>query len=184
MGPTVKLTNNLILRVEDETKAAMVLDLYERNRECFDAYEPTRPDSFYTKEYHVQSLRREYKAYMLGSFLRYYIYSRFDDRQIIGAVNFNMHFDGSGSYAEIGYKIDKAHQNRGYAFEACQAGIDIVSRDYNIYRIDARIHPDNIASLCLAQRLGFRYLSFEPQSANIMGRYMDLIRYSLVIFPE
>jgi ribosomal-protein-alanine N-acetyltransferase len=180
MGPTVKLTNNLILRVEDESKAGLVLELYERNRQCFDAFEPTRPESFYTEEYHALSLRREHKAYMLGTFLRYYIYSRFDDRQIIGAVNFNMHFDGAGSYAEIGYKIDKAHQNRGYAYEACAAGIDIVARDYHIYRIDARIHPDNIASLCLAKKLGFKYSQFEPQGANIMGRYMDLLRYSLI----
>jgi ribosomal-protein-alanine N-acetyltransferase len=179
MGPTVKLTNNLILRVEDESKASRVLDLYLRNRDCFDAFEPTRPETFYTEEYHVLSLRREYKAYMLGTFLRYYIYSRFDDRQIIGAVNFNMFFDGAESYAEIGYKIDHAHQNRGYAYEACKAGIDILSRDYHIYRIDARIHPDNIASLCLANKLGFKYMAFEPQSANIMGRYMDLIRYTL-----
>jgi ribosomal-protein-alanine N-acetyltransferase len=180
MGPTVKLTQNLILRVEDESKAARVLDLYRRNHDCFDAYEPTRPDDFYTEEYHARALRREYKVYMLGKFLRYYIYSRFDDTHIIGAVNFNMFFDGAENYAEIGYKIDKSFQNMGYAYEACSAGISILSRDYHIYRVDARIHPDNIASLCLAKKLGFRYLAFEPQSVNIMGRYMDLIRYTLI----
>ena len=42
MGPLIKYTNRLILRVENESKAKQVLDLYLRNRLPFEQYEPTR----------------------------------------------------------------------------------------------------------------------------------------------
>ena len=74
MGPLIKYTNRLILRVENESKAKQVLDLYLRNRLPFEQYEPTRPASFYTQDYHWSSLHREYIAYTMGTFLRYYIY--------------------------------------------------------------------------------------------------------------
>ena len=86
MGPLIKYTNRLILRVENESKAKQVLDLYLRNRLPFEQYEPTRPASFYTQDYHWSSLHREYIAYTMGTFLRYYIYLKDRPDKIIGAI--------------------------------------------------------------------------------------------------
>lgn len=195
MGPTIKYTNRLVLKVENESKAEEVLALYQRNRLNFERFEPTRPSNFYTLDYHTTMLRREYKAYMAGSFLRYYIYKSNNTSRIIGAVNFNLMYDREISYtdpdfftllrntpyayAEIGYKIDALYQNQGMAYEACTAGIEVITKEYGIKRIDARIHPDNIASQKLASKMGFIPFRLEPESANIMGRYVDLIRYTL-----
>ena len=179
MGPYIKLTNRLVLRVENETKAKEVLALYQRNRFEFESFEPTRPANFYTLDYHINALRREYKAYTLGTFLRYYIYSADNMSKIIGAVNFNLYRYGETPYAEIGYKMDSLNQRRGYTFEACTAAIDVISTEYGINRIDARIHPDNVASIGLAAKMGFKPLCLEPQSANILGKNVDIIRYTL-----
>ena len=118
MGPLIKYTNRLILRVENESKAKQVLDLYLRNRLPFEQYEPTRPASFYTQDYHWSSLHREYIAYTMGTFLRYYIYLKDRPDKIIGAINFNIFRTSREPYAEIGYKIDALYQNRGIAYEA------------------------------------------------------------------
>ena len=107
MGPLIKYTNRLILRVENESKAKQVLDLYLRNRLLY--------------------------------------------------------------------------QNRGIAYEACEAALYVLEHDYQIHRVDARIHPENIASITLATKLGFRPLQFEPQSANILGHYVDLMRYTKLL---
>lgn len=180
MGPSVKMSNNIILRVENESQAKNVLDMYLRNKICFEQFEPTRPADFYTIDYHAAMLRREYKAYMLGTFLRYYIYKTSNLNRIIGSVNFNFMHDSMMPYAEIGYKVDLLYQNQGIASEACQLGISVLEQDYNIKRIDARIHPDNTPSLRLAEKLGFKPVRLEPQSANIMGHYVDLMRYSRI----
>ncbi len=179
MGPIEKSTNRIVLRVENETKAKNVLDLYLRNKINFEQFEPTRPSDFYTIDYHAAMLRREFKSYQLGSFLRYYIYRTTNSERIIGSVNFNFFSDGFTRYAEIGYKIDALYQNQGIGTEACKLGIAILKDYYNIHRIDARIHPTNYASLRLAEKLGFTYVKQEPRSANIMGKTTDLIRYTL-----
>lgn len=179
MGPIVKLSNRILLRIENESKAQEVLDLYLRNKSGFEQFEPTRPEDFYTTDYHEESLRREFKVYQFGAFLRYYIYLRPDTDKIIGSVNFNFHYDGDERFAEIGYKVDSFYQNQGIAYEACRLGISVITDDYHISRIDARIHPDNKASLKLADKLGFKYLRLEPKSANIMGNPTDLLRYTL-----
>lgn len=181
MGPLIKYTNRLILRVENESKAKQVLDLYLRNRLPFEQYEPTRPASFYTQDYHWPSLHREYIAYTMGTFLRYYIYLKDRPDKIIGAINFNIFRTSREPYAEIGYKIDALYQNRGIAYEACEAALYVLEHDYQIHRVDARIHPENIASITLATKLGFRPLQFEPQSANILGHYVDLMRYTKLL---
>lgn len=195
MIPMVVNTGRLVLKIENESKAQEVLNLYLRNREIFEQFEPTRPSNFYSSEYHRQSLSREYKMFTQGSFVRYYIYSTTNSSRIIGAVNFNlmrdsklhytdpnffnMYKDSPYTFAEIGYKLDLLYQGQGLAYEACKASIDIVAEEFNLNRFDARIHPDNQPSIKLATRLNFKPLCFEPQSANIMGKNVDLIRYSL-----
>lgn len=181
MGPLVKYSNRLILRVENQSKAKEVLDLYLRNRIAFERYEPTRPANFYSLDYHSNALQREYISYSLGTFLRYYVYMASNPNKIIGAVNFNFFQGQHGSYAEIGYKIDSLYQERGIGYEACMTALQVLVNDYDIHQVDARIHPNNIASLRLANKMGFRPVRLEPQSANIMGRYEDLMRYSLRI---
>lgn len=179
MGPSVKTSNRLILKVEDETAANKVLELYLRNRNSFEQFEPTRPADFYTTDFHTAMLRREYRAYSLGTFLRYYIYINSNLNRIIGAVNFNLRQESGVHFAEIGYKVDTLYQNRGIACEACLTGIAVMTDYYGIARIDARIHPDNHASVRLAEKLGFLPVRLEPKSANVKGRCVDLIRYSL-----
>lgn len=181
MGPLTLTSDNLILKVENESSAKNVLDLYLRNRIVFERFEPTRPSNFYTIDYHATMLRREYNSYLNDNFIRYYIYKSNYPKRIIGSINFNIMRNQNDAYAEIGYKIDALYQNRGIAHEACLMAIDALKKYYNVYKIDARIHPDNAASIKLAGKLGFIPVKYEPKSANVMGEYVDLIRYSMHI---
>lgn len=181
MVPSIKFTPNLILRIENEDCADKVLALYEKNKDAFERFEPTRPQGFYTLDYHRRSLRREYFAYLAGSFIRYYVYEASNPDTIIGSVNYNIINTGGERFAELGYKIDTSHQRKGYAYEACMSTFDMLHERYHINRIDARIHPDNIASIRLAEKIGFTPTSYESKSANILGHYVDLVRYSVTI---
>lgn len=181
MGPIETSTKHYILKVENEAKAKNVLDLYLRNRMPFEKFEPTRPSNFYTLDYHMAMLSRERKAYELGSFVRYYIYSPANLSRIIGAVNFNIYRNGTDDYVEIGYKIDSLYQNQGIAYEVLCHLIPLVQKHYRINRFDARIHPENYPSIRLATKLGFQPLFLEPKSTNILGRDVDIVRYSLRI---
>ena len=177
MGPLELITDRLILKVESLENANKILDLYNRNRACFEQYEPTRPRDFYTLEYHQHMLVREIHAYNDGHFVRYYIYKKLNPNMIIGSINLNIH---SNSIAEMGYKVDYFFHNQGIAREACLAVINMAFKYYKINQIDARIHPTNSASIKLATNLGFHPVRLEKNAANILGTDQDLIRYSLI----
>ena len=56
----------------------------------------------------------------------------------------------------IGYIIDPAHQRKGIAREAVSAMLDFCFGELGLHRVQAFIHPDNIASRTLVEKLGFR----------------------------
>ena len=174
------ITNRLILQIEDSSKAEKVLDFYIRNRELFERFEPTRPKNFYTLSYQMASMNYEYSEIMQGKTLRYYIYRQEQPDTIIGTVNFSHIQHGPFSKASIGYKLDAACQGNGYALEACQAAVPVLFSNYKIHRIEARVAPENIASIKLLEHLGFRYEGIEYQGVEVNGIFKDHYRYGLI----
>ncbi len=57
---------------------------------------------------------------------------------------------------EIGYAIDEPYRRKGYAYEACRAVIDFSENRLGQEELFALIEPCNIASIALAEKLGFR----------------------------
>lgn len=173
-------TDRLILKIEDGDKAPDILAFYQKNKDLFERFEPTRPNNFYTEAYQKASISYEYSEIIKGKTLRYYIYRKEDPSTIIGSVNFFRMEHGPFSKASIGYKLDAAHHGHGYAMEACLAAIPVIFSNYRIHRIEARVAPDNIASIKLLERLNFRFEGIEYQSVEINGQFTDHYRYSLL----
>jgi RimJ/RimL family protein N-acetyltransferase len=69
--------------------------------------------------------------------------------------------------AEFGYVICERYWGRGYATEACQAVVDWVLAQPQMYRIQATCHPDNLASARVLRKLG---LSMEARLENWEAR--------------
>lgn len=173
-------TDRLILTIEDSNKTSEILAFYQNNKDLFERFEPTRPNNFYTLEYQRAAVSYEYSEIIKGKTLRYYVYLKEQPDTIIGSVNFSRMEHGPFSKATIGYKMDAAHHGQGYAFEACQAAIPVIFSNYNIHRIEARVAPNNIPSIKLLERLGFRFEGIEYQSVEVNGHYTDHYRYSLL----
>lgn len=58
---------------------------------------------------------------------------------------------------ELGYVIDVDHQNRGYASEVCSAIMKYAKEKLGCSDMNAFIRKENIPSIRLAERLGFRW---------------------------
>ena len=177
LPPETIFTDRFVLQVEQTEAAERVLQLYLRNRAQFEAFEPTRPDGFYTLDFHEKVLHREYNNYLSGTFLRYFIYDEDEPDYVLGAVNFNLRQDDE-IFAEVGYKIDHSYWNRGIARETVTRSMDVLAAYYPVERFDARILPGNGASLHLVKKMGFVFMKDEPKSANILGKDVDIVRYT------
>ena len=173
-------TPRLILQVEDASIAEKALIFYDENREYFDRFEPTRPESFYTLEYQQAAAEFEYNETVKGHSLRYYIYLKNDLENIIGSINFFNIRPMPFSTASIGYKLHHSFWGNGYATEACLSAISIMFSNYNTHRIEAKVAPDNTRSIHVLERLGFTYEGIEYKSVQVQGMFKDHLRYSLL----
>lgn len=83
----------------------------------------------------------------------------------VGDLPLNRH--GRFPTAEIGYSFATTYQRRGLATEAATRVIEWLFDTHGLRRIEAFLHPDNVASARLLERLGFLFegtkrLAFGP----------------------
>lgn len=57
---------------------------------------------------------------------------------------------------ELGFVIGKEWQGQGYAYEACEAVLSYVKKEFEINRVIAVVHKENEASKGLCNKLGFK----------------------------
>jgi [ribosomal protein S5]-alanine N-acetyltransferase len=74
---------------------------------------------------------------------------------VIGSVGFHGPPDEQGRL-EVGYSVDPLYRRQGYAKETIRALFDWALREHGISRFIASIAPDNVPSLAIARRFGFR----------------------------
>ncbi len=78
-----------------------------------------------------------------------------DGPRVIGAVGFHAPPDASGR-VEVGYQVEPEYRRQGVASEAVRSLFDWAAREHGVHRFRAAIAPDNVASLAVAARFGFR----------------------------
>ena len=84
------------------------------------------------------------------------------DRAMIGHIGF--HSQPGADYlrewapggVEFGYTIFPSHRRQGYAQEAAQALMGWAQREHGVRQFVVTISPDNLPSLRIAARIGFR----------------------------
>ena len=81
-------------------------------------------------------------------------------RRVIGTCGFHSPPDESGR-VEIGYRVEAAERGQGIATEVVRALFDWAATEHGIHRFRASIAPDNVASLAIAARFGFRQVGVQ-----------------------
>ncbi len=98
----------------------------------------------------------------------------------IGMLNYH-HREARNKRLELGYIVARSHQGRGLGTEATRAVLDYCVGTLGAHRVHALIHPDNRASIKLAERLGFR-CEGGPLTDYwcVAGRYVDAMLYAFL----
>lgn len=77
-----------------------------------------------------------------------------EDGRMIGRVGFEP-YRGAGEAVDFGYLIRRDLRGRGLALEACRAALAFAGESLGMTRIGLHTDSRNLASLALAERLGF-----------------------------
>ena len=171
-------TDRLILKVLTPNYANAVLNFQNRNRESFEAYEPTRPANFYTASYQQAVLKCEWDLALKQQCIRFYVFRKDDPQTIIGTVCLHDIRFAAYSCTEIGYKFDAAFRRMGYASEAIKKVMSLAFYDLHLHRVFARVMPENKPSIYLLESLGFQYEGVECGCFFIQNRWADHLRYA------
>jgi ribosomal-protein-alanine N-acetyltransferase len=97
-----------------------------------------------------QQLERGHSASGRERWLNWIV--RLGSGQCAGYVQATIH---PASTADFAFVFAPEHWGRGVAFEACQAAIPSLARDFGVRALFATVDPRNLRSISLVQRLGF-----------------------------
>jgi ribosomal-protein-alanine N-acetyltransferase len=104
---------------------------------------------------------------------------RVADRRLIGTCGL-FRWNKSWHNCVIGYEVARDCSGHGYMCEALAPVLDFGFNEMALHRIQAETHPDNTASIRLAERLGFSFEGVHRGQAFWGGRFHDLNCYSLL----
>ncbi|MBE5816745.1 MAG: GNAT family N-acetyltransferase [Clostridiales bacterium] len=166
-------TQRLVLFLSHKSLAQGVWDYYKRNREFLTPWETSRPEGFYT----LKSIRRMLKAERKGMgnlrHLCFWIAKKDNPQKIIGAVTMSPIYFGNSSSCNIGYKLDKDEEERGYMTEAVKFAVSFAFNILGLHRVESCVIPTNSKSRRVLIKCGFEQIGFAREYLEINGKRED-----------
>lgn len=99
---------------------------------------------------------------------------------IVGVFNFSQIFMGGFCSAYLGYYACVPCAGRGLMGQALPLATAYAFDTLGLHRIEANIQPDNLRSIALARRAGFRREGYSPRYLRIEGQWRDHERWALL----
>lgn len=128
-------------------------------------FTPTGPDA--SVEQTKARLLHYHRHQVTHGFSKWVIVDR-DSASLIGDSGLLM-LDDSGQ-VDLGFRLAKSHWGMGLATEAASAWVRAAFDQFHLQRLTAFVHPENIASIRVLEKLKFRI----ERRDTIMGVYSIL----------
>ena len=166
------------LRLVTPDDASAMLDLLERNRDFFRPFEPRRPPEQWSvaaqRELLLVGAERNAQEleYGFGMFLK-------EDDLLIGRVNLSNIVRRAFQNAYLGYFLDRHYNGKGYMTAGVDAVVDFAFGPGRLHRVQAAVMPENVASVRVVEKVGFRLEGFAPRYLRIDGAWRDHNVYAL-----
>lgn len=119
------------------------------------------------KEFQIAYINNMYRFYGYGMWL---VFSK-ETGELIGRAGLE-HREYNGEIElELGYVIGTKFQRRGYATEVCSRILEVAKAVTDFSRINCLIEAENVASIALAEKLGFLHMEDMELDGKSMKRY-------------
>lgn len=110
-----------------------------------------------------------------------FLVCRLVDEAIVGVFVLSQIVRGMFHSAYLGYYAEQPHVGQGYMTEGMRLVLRHAFRAMKLHRVEANVQPENVASIALVKRSGFRLEGFSPRYLKIAGRWRDHQRWAMVI---
>lgn len=156
-------------------------DIYEfelENREYFESVLPPRPEGYFEIERFEEIMKELIEEQLSGKCYMHII--RDDSGKIVGRVNLHSIEGEHVRKAELGYRIGKEYQGKGYASKAVKQVIEQGFTKYGLTKIEAGTSTENIGSQIVLLKNGFTLVGSEKKVMKINDKWVDGLLYSRV----
>lgn len=171
--------DGLYLRPYERGDARPLLDAVLSNREFLAAYEPPRPDAYYTLEGQRHIVEIDAERWESG--LRYAFGVFLPPGRIAGRVALDNVVLGAWHNATLGYYIDQDLNGQGLGTHAVDLVMEFAFERAGLHRVQAAVMPRNPASARLLEKLGFRREGRALRYLYIGDRWEDHDIYALTV---
>ncbi|HNQ07462.1 MAG TPA: GNAT family N-acetyltransferase [Tetrasphaera sp.] len=150
--------------------------LRQHNRDWLRPWEPTNPDGSSRRVSFARMLRTQREQGRAGRVLAFGITV---DGSLAGQLNVSNIELGAFRSCTMGYWVGEAYAGRGVTPTAVALAGDYVLRAGNLHRIEINIRPENLASLAVVRKLGFRAEGLRPNYLHIDGDWRDHLSFAV-----
>ncbi|MEK4520657.1 GNAT family protein [Psychrobacillus sp. FSL W7-1457] len=171
--PTIE-TERLILRKATEQDSDDILELYANEN----VVQHMPLDPFTSIEDAKGEISWYEKIFLEQTGLRWVIEKKVN-KKVIGTCGY-LNYEVEHNRIEIGYDLSPESWGKGIMTETLKAIIHFAFLELNANKIEAQITSENDASLHLVSKLGFHRDGVLREHEFEMGRYIDLVIYSLL----
>ncbi len=179
-APLLIDTPRLLLIATHTGLTDSVAAYYARNAAAFAPWDPPLPADHGQPAQVAPSLAEGQEAFEAGRAHRWWLARREAPQQVIGSVHLSNLVRGAFQNCNLGYALDAAEQGQGLMHEALRAVIDqAFSVAIGLHRIQAAVRPENVRSLGVVQRLGFRDEGLARDYLYINGAWRDHRMFAL-----
>ncbi len=162
--------NGAILRPLKRTDRNDWSEIRTRNREWLSPWEATNPDGVTQipkfKDVYRQSKRSAKKG-------NAFMFAIEVDSHFVGQITLGNVIWGSLREAYIGYWIDERYAGRGIMTTCVALLTDYALGEAGLHRIEVSIRPENLASIRVVEKIGFKNEGLRPRYLHIDGDWRD-----------
>lgn len=170
-------SKRLIIRCYSPNDATMLKQSVDASLEQLKHWMPWaqgEPTSLAAKIQFLRECRGKFdldQDYTMGAF-------DLSERVLIGATG--LHKRTGKAALEIGYWVNTAYQNQGYATEITQALAQVAFQFHGVHRLEIRCDPQNVASAAVPRKLGFEHeATLKQRDKTPLGEPRDTMIWTL-----
>ena len=164
--------SRVFLKPLESVDAEKSFQLEVRNRVFFAEYSIDREEAFYTLEGQLERIKTNQKnmnqdqSYSFGIFLN-------KSEELIGNIGLFKVERGPAQSCVVGYVLDKAHNGKGYMTETIRLIVNYAFTELKLHRLEAGVKPDNLGSIRVLEKSGFRQEGIARKNIKINGQWAD-----------